>query len=199
MHDPEKIVSNTIFFKGDGFCGQCGQGDKRPQVTPEQVTLGGLEDECISHVSCGARHTLAVTEDGEVFSFGLGHFGVLGRTFTPFDHEPDAALAGMGEELEVAFNFVEQADVGENQQANGGGNDETNDDDNNDNNNNAGNPYDFEALMAHLDMVANLSLVDSSDQCIPKRIDSLQGIKIIGASAGHRHTLLLDDKGGLYR
>jgi E3 ubiquitin-protein ligase HERC2 len=166
-------------------------------VTPQQVTLGGLEDECISHVSCGARHTLAVTEDGEVFSFGLGHFGVLGRTFTPFDHEPDAALAGMGEELEVAFNFVQQAEGVGNQEANVESN--TINNDNNHNNNNAGNPYDFEALMAHLDMVANLSLVDSSDQCIPKRIDSLECIKIIGASAGHRHTLLLDDKGGLYR
>lgn len=47
-------------------------------------------------------------------------------------------------------------------------------------------------------MVANLSLVDSSDQCIPKRIDSLVGVRIVGSSAGHRHTLLLDEHGGMY-
>ncbi len=41
-------------------------------------------------------------------------------------------------------------------------------------------------------------LADSSDQCIPMKIDSLEGIKIVGASAGHRHTLLLDDHGGMY-
>jgi alpha-tubulin suppressor-like RCC1 family protein len=41
-------------------------------------------------------------------------------------------------------------------------------------------------------------LEDSSDQCIPKLIDSLEGIKIVGASAGHRHTLLLDEGGGMY-
>lgn len=41
-------------------------------------------------------------------------------------------------------------------------------------------------------------LVDSSDQCIPMKIDSMEGIKIVGASAGHRHSLLLDDHGGMY-
>ena len=43
---------------------------------------------------------------GEVFSFGLGHFGVLGRSFTPYDHEPVGALDGMdGGDLEN-FGFV---------------------------------------------------------------------------------------------
>jgi alpha-tubulin suppressor-like RCC1 family protein len=55
------------------------------QLLPRQVTEGGLEDECVLSVSCGARHTLCVTEGGEVFSFGLGHFGCLGRSYTPFE------------------------------------------------------------------------------------------------------------------
>jgi alpha-tubulin suppressor-like RCC1 family protein len=199
LHSACVSVDGDVYTWGDGFCGQGGHGEKRPHVLPKQVTEGGLEDECISHVSCGARHTLAVTEDGEVYSWGLGHFGVLGRSFTPFDHEPDVALAGMGDELEVAFNIVQQqqqedlanrpADA---VPAEGGG------DDANNNSNAEGNPYNFEELMAHLDMVANLSLEDSSDQCIPKRIDSLEGVKIIGASAGHRHTLLLDEHGRMY-
>ncbi|KAG7341937.1 Regulator of chromosome condensation 1/beta-lactamase-inhibitor protein II [Nitzschia inconspicua] len=193
LHSACVSVDGDVYTWGDGFCGQGGHGDKRPHVIPKQVTKGGLEDECVSHVSCGARHTLAVTEEGEVYSWGLGHFGVLGRSFTPFDHEPDAALAGMGEELEVAFNFVQYQDQAappiqpaEAPQMNNGDNSAT------------GNPYNFEELMAHLDMVANLSLEDSSDQCIPKRIDSLVGVKIVGSSAGHRHTLLLDEQGGLY-
>lgn len=195
LHSACVSADGDVYTWGDGFCGQGGHGDKRPHVTPKQVTQGGLEDECISHVSCGARHTLAVSEEGEVFSWGLGHFGVLGRSFTPFDHEPDAALAGMGEELEVAFNFVQQ------EQQQGPVHPPTAEDAAGaapNNNNVAGNPYNFEELMAHLDMVANLSLEDSSDQCIPQKIESLAGVKIIGASAGHRHTLLLDEHGGLY-
>jgi hypothetical protein len=53
-------------------------------------------------------------------------------------------------------------------------------------------------FLAHLDMLTNLSLTDSSDQCIPQLVDSLRGIKIVGSSAGHRHSLFLDEQGGLY-
>merc|ERR1712232_1553188 len=53
-------------------------------------------------------------------------------------------------------------------------------------------------LMAHLDLINNLSLEDSSDQCIPMKIDSLKEIRVVGASAGHRHSLVLDENGILY-
>ena len=184
IHSAAVSVDGDIYTWGDGFCGQLGRGGKKPEVSPVQVERGGLEDESVSHVSCGARHTLAVTEDGEVFSWGLGHFGVLGRSFTPFDHDSAAALAGLGVEGEgdadlaaaIDHHLAQPDDAPEP----------------------ASNRNDLENLIAHLDMVANLSLVDSSDQCIPKVIDSLQGVKIIGASAGHRHSLLLDDLGSLY-
>eukprot|EP00934_Nitzschia_sp_Nitz4_P001929 Nitzschia sp. Nitz4//scaffold37_size175936//167054//169102//NITZ4_002070-RA/size175936-processed-gene-0.205-mRNA-1//1//CDS//3329549860//1929//frame0 len=185
IHSAAVSVDGDVYTWGDGFCGQLGHADKRPQVTPVQVEKGGLEDECVSHVSCGARHTLAVTEDGEVFSWGLGHFGVLGRSFTPYDHDSAAALAGIGGEEDEGMEPLpveppEGAPVEANPPRE------------------LGNAYNFDNLMAQLDMIANLSLTDSSDQCIPKQIDSLQGVNIIGASAGHRHTLLLDNQGSLY-
>ncbi|KAL3916238.1 MAG: hypothetical protein SGILL_005269 [Bacillariaceae sp.] len=197
LHSAAVTVDGDLYTWGDGFCGQSGHGDKRPHVVPEQVTKGGLEDECISHVSCGARHTIAVTEEGEVFSFGLGHFGVLGRSFTPFDHEPDAALAGMGDELDVADNFVE-GQAPPNPPADAAVAVADNRSNQNDANPPAGNPYNFEELMAHLDMIANLSLEDTSDQCVPVRVEALDGIKIIGTSAGHRHSLFLDENGSMY-
>ncbi len=49
-----------------------------------------------------------------------------------------------------------------------------------------------------IDLISNLTLDDNSDQCIPKVIDSLQGIRIIGASAGHRHSMFLDAQGNVY-
>ena len=180
-----------VYTWGDGFCGQLGHADKAPQTSPVQVTNGGLDDECVSHISCGARHTIAVTEDGEVFSWGLGHFGVLGRSFTPFDHEPEAALMGMGAEEEDAQMAAGQ----ERNAAPAAAADTTQNDDQRQQESAA---WDFENLMAHLDMIKNLTLKDSSDQCIPRPIDSLEGIKIVGASAGHRHTLLLDEHGSLY-
>ncbi len=196
IHSAAVSVDGDVYTWGDGFCGQLGHGDKKPEVVPVQVESGGLDDECVSHVSCGARHTLAVTECGEVYSWGLGHFGVLGRSFTPYDHDSAAALVGIGGEgeeielLEAIDRTLASPAPLNNDEGNGRGGDEEEVV--------QANPYNFETLMAHLDMVANLSLKDSSDQCIPKVIDSLQGIKIIGASAGHRHTLLLDEHGSLY-
>lgn len=185
-----------VYTWGDGFCGQLGHGDKRPHVVPSQVTSGGLEDECVSHITCGARHTLAVSEDGEVFSWGLGHFGVLGRSFTPYDHDPDAALAALGGEGLDGAELGGNGAVAAAGDGGGGGNGAAQG--GNNNNNDDGNAWSFENLMAHLDMIGDLSLVDSSDQCIPKLMEALEGIKIIGASAGHRHSLLLDERGGLY-
>lgn len=56
------------------------------------MTLGGLEDECVSNMSCGCRHTLVTTEEGEVFSWGLGRFGVLGRSYTDFTYNNDVGM-----------------------------------------------------------------------------------------------------------
>jgi hypothetical protein len=190
LHSAVVTLDGDLYTWGDGFCGQTGHGDKRPQLVPKQVTQGGLEDECVSSVSCGARHTLCVTEDGEVFSFGLGHFGVLGRSFTPFDYDADAAVVALGGEEGLAVPAmaaaaapppppprpdadVEDRPLGELR----------------------GIAAD---VLAHIDRMANLTLEDSSNQCIPMVIDSLKGISIVGASAGHRHSMLLDEMGGLY-
>jgi alpha-tubulin suppressor-like RCC1 family protein len=199
LHSAAVTSDGDLYTWGDGFCGQLGHSDKRPQVTPRQVTAGGLEDECVATISCGSRHSIVVTEDGDVFSFGLGHFGVLGRSFTPFDYDADAAV--------INFARVSREDVVGMAQGN----------DNPHHQVAADGPVavappllanpDIMAaeggmaaaeLIAHLDFLANISLDDSSDQCIPKMIESLRGIRIVGSSAGHRHTLLLDQNGALY-
>jgi alpha-tubulin suppressor-like RCC1 family protein len=197
IHSAAVSLDGDVYTWGDGFCGQLGHAEKKPEVLPVQVECGGLDDECVSHVSCGARHTLAVTEEGEVFSWGLGHFGVLGRSFTPYDHDSAVALAGLdGEDGGVGMVAAIDRALAPPPAANDGVSEQAVNDDQG--GRDQGTTYDFGDLMAHLDRITNLSLVDSSDQCIPKMIDSLQGIKIIGASAGHRHTLLLDEHGSMY-
>ena len=176
----------SLYHSLPSFAGQLGHGDKRPQLLPKQVSLGGLEDECVASVSCGSRHTMAVTEDGEVYTWGLGHFGCLGRSYTPFDYDADAAVAGFagagGPDLEqplLAGNDHDGAAPAVEAPAL--------------------EPRDYAAeLAAHIDLIANLSLDDSSTQCIPQPVESLQGVQLVGCSAGHRHSLFLSDGGALY-
>jgi alpha-tubulin suppressor-like RCC1 family protein len=169
LHSAVVTTDGDLYTWGDGFCGQLGLGDKRPQLLPKQVVLGDIDDEVIVSVSCGCRHTLAVTDDGQVFSFGLGHFGVLGRSFTPFEYDADTAIMDMGEDiLPPPMAMVPAA----NEPA-------LNDE--------AGVYELTDQTRAQLDLLANLSLDDSSDQCYPVLVDSLEGINIVGACAGYRH------------
>ncbi len=92
LHSGAVTIDGDVYTWGEGFCGQLGLGDRRPHLLPEQVTLGGLEDECVSNMSCGCRHTLVTTEEGEVFSWGLGRFGVLGRSYTDFMYQNDVGM-----------------------------------------------------------------------------------------------------------
>ena len=92
LHSATVTSDGDVYTWGDGFCGQLGHGDKRPQVVPKQIVnnKSELPNEMVVNITCGCRHTIAVTEDGEVYSWGLGRYGVLGRSYTPFDydHEP---------------------------------------------------------------------------------------------------------------
>jgi alpha-tubulin suppressor-like RCC1 family protein len=144
LHSAAVTADGDVYTWGDGFCGQLGHGSKTPQPAPVQVTHGGLDDEVVTHVSAGARHTIAVTEDGEVFSFGLGHFGVLGRAFTPFDHEPDPAMIAMGveEEDNIVVGGQERNEAPPPVGARDGGQESA--------------AWNFDNLMEHLDMIANL-------------------------------------------
>lgn len=150
LHSAATTADGDVYTWGDGFCGQLGHGDKTPMPAPVQVTKGGLDDEVVCQVSCGARHTIAVTEDGEVFTWGLGHFGVLGRSYTPFDHEPSGALAALG---------VEEEDMEEQAQGNDQAPAAAAADANNDapNGGQGSEAWNFETLMEHLDMIKNLA------------------------------------------
>eukprot|EP00970_Alexandrium_tamarense_P000262 scaffold31_cov198-Alexandrium_tamarense.AAC.3 len=192
LHSGCVTADGDVYTWGEGFCGQLGLGDRRPHLLPEQVTLGGLEDECVSNMSCGCRHTLVVTEEGEVFSWGLGRYGVLGRSYTDFTYNTDIGMANPeGDDGQVQgiaarpppmrpdnIDAVVNAANNAGPVAGGG---------------NGG----MEDLMISLDAL-NLTLDDPSDQCFPKVVDALGAFRAVGVSAGHRHSMVLDEHGGLY-
>ena len=61
-----------------------GDGDESPVYVPRRVTtLPRVKD-----VSCGGRHALLLTEDGRVWSFGLGVAGRLGHGDEQTQREP---------------------------------------------------------------------------------------------------------------
>ncbi|XP_019439435.1 PREDICTED: ultraviolet-B receptor UVR8 isoform X2 [Lupinus angustifolius] len=64
-------------FGGNQF-GQLGTGVDQAETLPKLLDCPSLENVNVKSVSCGARHTAAVTDDGKVFCWGWNKYGQLG-------------------------------------------------------------------------------------------------------------------------
>eukprot|EP00971_Amphidinium_carterae_P059528 1177206-Amphidinium_carterae.1 len=73
-----QVCIGDVFVHGSGECDQLGLGDhQRERQKPTVVQ--SLSAESITTLSCGALHTLCVTADGRLFSWGCNDDGALGR------------------------------------------------------------------------------------------------------------------------
>eukprot|EP01138_Halocafeteria_seosinensis_P006052 gb/GECG01006186.1/.p1 GENE.gb/GECG01006186.1/~~gb/GECG01006186.1/.p1 ORF type:complete len:456 (+),score=40.70 gb/GECG01006186.1/:1-1368(+) len=62
-----------------GQVGGLGHGDKTTQSRPALVETLADQKIRVTQVSCGSSHTIALTDDGRVFTWGLGDAGRLGN------------------------------------------------------------------------------------------------------------------------
>jgi alpha-tubulin suppressor-like RCC1 family protein len=72
--------SGDVFSWGKQGEGQCGLGylDK-DQLVPRRVDKLVKDGAKVVNIACGYTHTLALTSGGDVYSWGLGEYGQLGR------------------------------------------------------------------------------------------------------------------------
>lgn len=70
-------VSN-LYMCGHGPGGRLGTGNETTRYQFTCIETGGLAQKHIATVALGQNHTLAVTEEGEVFSWGNNAYGQLG-------------------------------------------------------------------------------------------------------------------------
>lgn len=68
----------NVYAFGLNNMGQLGLGSLEPGHTATPMLVEGLEDKGICQLSAGEHHSLAINEDGEVYSFGRGDSGQLG-------------------------------------------------------------------------------------------------------------------------
>lgn len=64
-------------FGGNQF-GQLGTGADQAETLPKLLDASNLENKRAKIVSCGARHSVVLTEGGEIFSWGWNKYGQLG-------------------------------------------------------------------------------------------------------------------------
>lgn len=86
--------SGAVYTWGYGGDGRLGHGDQADMLVPKR--LDRLSDERIVQVVCGELHTAALTDDGRVFTWGLGKDGRLGLGTTESRHVPAEVRFGPG-------------------------------------------------------------------------------------------------------
>jgi alpha-tubulin suppressor-like RCC1 family protein len=72
--DPE----SNLYICGHGQGGRLGVGDEQTRYNFVCVETGGLAGKKIATVALGQNHTLAISDKGEIFSWGNNGFGQLG-------------------------------------------------------------------------------------------------------------------------
>lgn len=75
-HNAALTASGELYTWGTGADGQLGHGNCESEWVPRQVDF--FQTIALAAVKCGARHTLAVTHTGVVYTWGRGLEGQLG-------------------------------------------------------------------------------------------------------------------------
>ncbi|XP_023201017.1 probable E3 ubiquitin-protein ligase HERC4 [Xiphophorus maculatus] len=76
-HSFALTVSGGVLGWGRNDCGQLGLGDTEDRTTP--VPVNYLNTKKVIHISSGQEHTVSLTKDGAVFTFGSSRYGQLGH------------------------------------------------------------------------------------------------------------------------
>jgi alpha-tubulin suppressor-like RCC1 family protein len=85
-HTLALTVTGQLLACGDGARGQL--GFRATRLCPTLTPIAGLAGQRVTRIAAGRSHSAAVTEDGQLFTFGWGAFGALGHGDAEDAHEP---------------------------------------------------------------------------------------------------------------
>ncbi|GBG27678.1 RCC1 and BTB domain-containing protein 2 [Hondaea fermentalgiana] len=153
-----------VYAWGRGEDGQLGLGDACDQYKPRLIE--SLSEKKVSSVVCGSGHTVVLSRDGEVFTWGRGDDGRLGHGDQGWKHEPRLVAA-------IKTKIVAQVTCGSYHTA------AVTD---------AGELYTWGG-----GMYGKLGHGNENGHSIPRKVESLKDKCVVQVACGSRHTVVLVD------
>lgn len=154
----------------NGYC-QLGNGGSGQGLTPTLISTN-LQGKKILRVACGSHHSMALSQEGEIFAWGQNNCGQVGSGSTTNQPTPRKVVAVIGNKmaLSIACGQTSSMALLENGEVYGWG-------------------YNGNG---------QLGLGNNVNQPNPCRVQLLQGVIISQLVCGYAHTLALSDEGSLY-
>lgn len=159
----------AVFTWGRGEDGQLGLGDTSDQDEPTYVDA--LRGVGVRQIACGSGHTVVLTTDGEVYTWGRGDDGRLGHGDNGWKYVPRITQS-------LAGQVVVQVTCGSYHTAAVTGN---------------GDLYTWGG-----GMYGKLGHGNEAGHSTPKRVEGLAGIQVSQIACGSRHTAVVTSSGELY-
>ncbi|XP_057858700.2 ultraviolet-B receptor UVR8 isoform X2 [Cryptomeria japonica] len=149
--------------------GQLGLGNTEDSLVPQKIQA--FEGLAIKMVAAGAEHTVAVSEDGNLYGWGWGRYGNLGLADRNDRFIPEEVATINGEKFSmIACGWRHTIAVSD-----------------------SGNLYTY-----GWSKYGQLGHGDYEDHLVPCRVEGLRNYHIAQISGGWRHTMALDKEGQIY-
>jgi len=154
----------------NGYC-QLGNGSTNQGLTPA-IIQNSLLGRKVVQVACGSHHSLCLTSDGDIFSWGQNNCGQIGSGTTTNQSTPRKVSASFGGRKVIGITCGQTSSMAvlENGEVYGWG-------------------YNGNG---------QLGLGNNINQLNPQRVTALQGVVVTSVVCGYAHTLAVTDEGALY-
>ena len=168
-HSLALTADGALWSWGSGLSGRLGHGDTQEQLLPKKVEA--FASQRVIALSAGLRHSLALTADGAVWSWGFASSGRLGHGDQQHQHLPKKIEAFAGQRVVAVsagrYHSLALTADGAVWSWGGGG-------------------------------YGQLGHSDEQIKLLPKKIDAFAGQRVVAVSAGHEHSLTLTADGAVW-